>query len=116
MVSKSISLWGHATLEEKRVIKELEEKIDVNKSPIGKLIELSLLYIEPCHNYEKAIELTKLILIRETENEMAKILMAFCCIHYLMSKDDLEYAEKILNEVITTCPFGKRAEAKKIFF
>jgi len=95
-------MWGHANLEEKRVIQELEEEINVNKSPIGKLIELSLLYIEPCHNYEMAIELIKSILRRDRDNENAKILMAFCCIHYLMSKSDLEYAEKILNEVITT--------------
>lgn len=94
-------MWGHATLEEKKLIQELEKKIDVNKSPIEKLIELSILYIEPCHNGEKSVEIIKSILKRDQNNEEAKILMAYSCINYLMSKDDLENGEKILNEVIS---------------
>jgi len=105
-------MWGHATIEEKKIIQELEKKIDFTGSPIESLIELSILYIEPCHNYEKAIELIKSILVRDPENEMAKILMAFCCIHFLMLDADLEYGEKLLNEVISNGNENKGAAYK----
>jgi tetratricopeptide (TPR) repeat protein len=91
---------GHETPEEKKYIKELERRINPENSSLEELLELSILYIEPSHREDEAITLLKTVLKRDPENEKAKILYSYCCLHYLMDKDSLIYAEKLLNEVI----------------
>lgn len=92
---------GHETPEEKKYIEDLEKKIDLDKSSIEAILELSILYIDPSHREDEAITLLKTVLKRDPKNEKAKILLAHCCIHYLMDRNSLLYAEKLLNEVIS---------------
>lgn len=91
---------GHETPDEKKYIEELEGKVNLKRSPIKELLELSILYIEPSHREDEAISLLKAVLKRDPTNEMAKVLLSYCYIHYLMDKDSLIYAEMLLKEVI----------------
>lgn len=92
---------GHETPEEKKYIEDLEKKIDLDNSSIEAILELSILYIDPSHREDEAIMLLKTVLKRDPKNEKAKILLAHCCIHYLMDKNSLLYAETLLNEIIS---------------
>ncbi len=97
---------GHATPEEIREVEELERVIDFESSSIEDLLKLGQLYIEPCHEEEKAIEVFEAILKRDPGNVWAKYWIAYCCVNYLMDEDSLKRAKDLLDSCLSDV-FGK---------
>lgn len=93
---------GHETFSEKKRVEQLEATFDLDKSSIEDLLDLGLLYIEPCHRESDAIRLYETILKRDPKNSAAKFWLAYCCIWYLMDKDALKRAITLLENIIDT--------------
>jgi tetratricopeptide (TPR) repeat protein len=95
------NMAGHPNSCELKFVNRLEASINVESSPIQKLLELGQLYIEPCHRETDAISIFEVILRRDPNNSSAKFWLAYCCIHYLMDNKSLQRAVSLLNSVIT---------------
>ena len=91
---------GHETELEKQKLSELEKKLDLELNPITNLLEISKLYIEPFHQENKALNILSKVLIREPNNDLAKLLISFCYLHYLMEDKYLKLAVDLLQEII----------------
>ncbi len=99
-----MSTYGHATPEEQQHIQELEARIDAATSPLGEILELALLYIEPCHRGESVVELLQAILQRDPNNSVAKIWIGYCCLWALISPEWQRYAQGLLQEALASEP------------
>ncbi len=101
---------GHATPEEIKEVEELERGIDLERSSIEDLLKLGQLYIEPCHEEDRAIEVFEAILRRDPTNIWAKYWLAYCCVTYLMDEDSLKRAKDLLESCLSD-PSGKNNAA-----
>lgn len=102
---------GHASKQEKQYILKLEQEIDWVQSPLEKLIELGSLYIEPSHDEKKAIEVFKRVLLRDPDQVVAKIWIAYCHIHYTMDSASLNEAKNILESITLNEDIHSKAAA-----
>jgi thioredoxin-like negative regulator of GroEL len=92
--------YGHASPEEERLIKHLENTVDFTNSPLQDLLELGLRYIEPCHREQDAIKVFRAILKRDPTHSTAKSWLAYCYIEFLMDRVSLQRAEELLMSII----------------
>ncbi len=99
-----MSTYGHATPEEQQQIQALEVRVDAATSPLDEVLELALLYIEPCHRAESVASLLQAILQREPNHSLAKIWMAYCCRWTLIAPEWQRYAQGLLEEVVVSEP------------
>lgn len=95
---------NHANKDEMETIMRLEAKTDLSTGPIGDMLELAQLYIEPSHREADAINILETALKREPGNTVAKFWLAYTCLHYLMSPSALERAAQLLQSVIEEDP------------
>lgn len=95
-----MDFYGHATPEEQQHIQEMENRLDTATSPLDEVLELALLYIEPCHRGETAVSLLQAILKRHSSHSLAKLWLAYCCRWVLMSPEWQRYAQGLLQEVV----------------
>jgi thioredoxin-like negative regulator of GroEL len=96
--------WGHADGQEREVVADLLRRIVPEESPTQDILDLALLLIEPCHREHQAIPLIEAVLKRAPSNGRAKILLAHCCIGYLVERPALKRAKALLASVIDTDP------------
>jgi tetratricopeptide (TPR) repeat protein len=92
---------GHETKQDIEKLNRLENDLKNEYTNPIKMFEVAILYIEPFHKEDKAIILLKNILDLEPQNELAKIWLSFCYLHYLMDKDSLFQAEELLKSIIS---------------
>jgi tetratricopeptide (TPR) repeat protein len=93
-------MTGHASARQREQIAYLEASIDLDKGPVDQLVKLAILYIEPMHQEDKAIELFKAILARYPEHGEAVYWLSYCYLHYLMDDAALREAKRLLYDHI----------------
>jgi hypothetical protein len=90
---------GHATAEQEATVRALESRLDPATSSLASLLELALLYQEPCHEEDKAIELLETILERDSNYSLAKIWLAYLHRHYSLDPASFKKARQLLQSV-----------------
>lgn len=97
-------MTGHGTPEVRALVVRLEQVIELEKSDVAEILELAQLYVEPCHREDRAIDLFEAVLKREPQNSIAKLWLAYCCIHYLMDAAALQRAHDVLKSILRDDP------------
>jgi tetratricopeptide (TPR) repeat protein len=90
---------GHATAAEEAMVRALESRLDPATSSPASLLELALLYQEPCHEEDEAIELLEAILERDSNYSLAKIWLAYLHRHYSLDPASFKKARQLLQSV-----------------
>ena len=87
---------GHASIEEQREIESREARLDRASSPANEVLELALMYLEPAHREDEAIELLESIVAREPQHAEARLWLAYALLHFLMDRPALARANEVL--------------------
>ena len=87
---------GVATPDELRMIRELETKVDLDRSPAEELLRLAQLYIRPMFKEALAIPVLEKILERDPGNAWATYWLAYCHLHYGIDQPSLLKAKQLL--------------------
>ena len=103
---------GHETEKDIIKVNRLEENLDLEKTEIKKIIEVASFYIEPFHQEDKAMEMLKTIMKREPDNEIAKLWLSYCYIHYSMDEVSLIQAKELLESIIVNSFTVQKGAAK----
>src|ERR1700740_3358126 len=103
---------GHASKEEEARISDLEARSDLRTSPLSDLLELGLLYQEPCHEEDRAILCFEAILARDPSCCLAKIWLAYVLLHYRMDSESLQQARRLIQPIIETSSRHRAAALK----
>lgn len=90
---------GHATAEEAATVRALESRLDPATSSLGSLLELALLYREPCHEEDKALRLLTGMLERDANDSLAKIWLAYLHRHFSLDPASFRKARRVLESV-----------------
>lgn len=93
-------MTGHATAAEAREIESREATLDRATSPVGELLELALLYLEPAHREDEAIELLESIVARHPQHAEARVWLAYALLHFGMDQDSLARAREVVTPVL----------------
>jgi|SRR5579864_4004196 hypothetical protein len=94
---------GHATKEEEARVRDLESRVDLETSPLSQLLELGLMYQEPCHEEDRAILCLEAILARDPDCSLARIWLAYILLHYRMDNASLRRARQLLRPIVVVC-------------
>lgn len=92
---------GHATVEQNRRIRLIEEKRHAGSATCDELLELSLLALEPKHDGFRAAELLARV-DAEYGDPRAKLWLAFTCIYELMDQTSLRTAVSACGVLISS--------------
>jgi len=103
---------GHATEEEEASVRDLESRINLETSPLSELLELGLMYQEPCHEEDRAILCLEAILARDPKCSLARIWLAYILLHYRMDDASLRRARQLLQPVVATASRYRAAALK----
>jgi tetratricopeptide (TPR) repeat protein len=95
---------GHESPEELELIARLENNVNYDTSPIETLMDLGLMYMEPCHREDEAIRLFEIALERDPRSSQTKFWLAYCLIHYRMDPAALKRAKELVEEIIAADP------------
>lgn len=93
---------GHATKEEEARVRGLESRVDLKTSPLSQLLELGLMYQEPCHEEDQAILCLEAILARDSNCSLARIWLAYILLHYRMDNASSRRARQLLRPIVAT--------------
>lgn len=91
---------GHAGPDELREIEAREARLDPATSPVGDLLQLGLLYLEPAHREDEAIELFETVVARTPEHAPARLWLAYSLLHFVMDAPALARAEEVLTPLL----------------
>jgi len=91
---------GHATPEELERVSRLEATLDLATSPVGELLALGLLYLEPFHREDDAMHVFEALLAREPDHGLAKLWLAYAYLHHVMDDAALARAAEVLESLL----------------
>lgn len=93
-------MTGHATSSELQEIQRLEANLDLSLNSVDDLMQLALLYMEPAHREEEAIQLLEAVISRDPLIGEARIWLAYVLLHYKMDSVSLSRAIEVLTPLL----------------
>lgn len=94
-------MTGHETPEQRREIDERAAAVDPRTSPVEELVDLALLYLEPAHREDEAIDLLEAAVDRDPLHQAARIWLAHTLLHVRMDAVAVERAREVLTPLLT---------------
>lgn len=91
---------GHASPDQLADINVRAAALDPATSPPTDLIDLALLYLEPAHREDDAIELLEITLSREPNNGDATIWLAYALVHVRLDQAAMNRATDLLTPLL----------------
>jgi tetratricopeptide (TPR) repeat protein len=99
---------GHATANDMKLVREYEARVRCGGAASRDQITLALLYWEPCHREEEAISVLENLIQSETQNNLAKLWLAYLEIFYRSVYDPsgtpLNRAIELLGDIVRSDP------------
>lgn len=100
---------GHATPDELHAIETREATLDMATSPVGDLVELALLYLEPAHREADAIALLETVVARDPSHGQARVWLAWALLHFVMDGPSMTRAQELLTPLLDVEPYSGAA-------
>lgn len=102
---------GHASSELVGVVERLEALSAAGTISLQELVLLGQLYVEPCHEEDKAVAIFEKVLEGQPDHELAGIWLAYCALHHLMDEESLRRAELLILAISSSSSSTARSRA-----